>query len=95
MIRRVTQVTGIRPSDFAMSSAKTFGDFFEKIKVKPPPKKLIDSVQLQRLSTEANVKVYENRRSIYVKEEEIGRWKLIEKELLDRGLADAPKEILR
>ena len=70
-----------------MSFARTFEELYKALEVKAPTKKLADAPQMKALKINLpNVTVYEKRRGILSKESEVGRWKLIEKELLDRGL---------
>lgn len=69
-----------------MSDAKTWRDVYESVKEREAPKKLVDSKQVEQLREGSNVTVYARRRSMHQKEDEIGRWKLIERELEERGL---------
>ena len=54
---------------------------------KPKPKKLAESlVADETLSSLPNVKIMDRRMTPIDKEKEIGRWKIIEEELTQRGL---------
>lgn len=81
------QLTGHRIADPAISNANTLRDLYETLKTKEPPKKLADTPELQRLNRKApNVAVYDRRRTMIDKEKEVGRWKIIEDELIARDL---------
>lgn len=70
-----------------IGAASTLADLYFGFKVKEKPKKLAQTPQLQRLKNEVpNVSVYSRRQTMIHKEKRIGRWKLIEAELLQREL---------
>ena len=81
------QLTGHRIPDLVISNANTLLDLHNSFKAKEKPKKLAYSEELQRLKTEIpNVAVHATRRTPIQKEKEVGRWKLIEDELVARDL---------
>ena len=96
------QLTGKRISDPAVSSAATLEDLYNAFKVKDKIKKLAQTPQLQQVEKQLpNVKVHASRRTPVHKEKEIGRWKIIEDELVLRDLPvfgsryQDSKEVLR
>lgn len=81
------QLTGTRISDMALTKAITAVGLFDAFGVREKGKKLAQEPQVQReLMAIPNVKLYGSRVSMKQKEEEIGRWKVIKRELLARGL---------
>ena len=54
---------------------------------KPPPKNLHEELAVREdLTSQSNVMVLSRRETPVDKEKEVGRWKVIEKELQERGL---------
>jgi len=87
ILKRITQLTGIRLPDPTISSATTLRDLYTAYKIKPAPKKLAQSSELQGLSSAApNITVHGKRQTPIHKEMQVGRWKVIEEELTRRGL---------
>lgn len=81
------QLTGHRIGDPTISSANTLGDLYNTLKTKEPPKRLAKTPEMKRLDANAaNVVVHSGRRTPIHKEKEIGRWKIIEDELIARDL---------
>lgn len=79
--------TGIKIPDFAMNSAANLHDLRSILLVKPVPKKLVqDLKQNEQFQELANVKVHSRRITPIDKDKAVGRWKVIEQELTNRGL---------
>ncbi|KAF2210265.1 hypothetical protein CERZMDRAFT_99682 [Cercospora zeae-maydis SCOH1-5] len=86
-IKRTMQLSGKRIPDIQMNSAQSLNDLYEAFKTRDKPKKLAQAPQVQELaSTLPNVTVHKWRRTPIHKEKQIGRWKIIEEELLKRDL---------
>ena len=81
------QLTGIRipdPSIDSIDSAKALLGFLVK---KPKPKKLAEFLMAdENLNSLPNVKIMDRRYTPIDKEKQVGRWKVIEKELTRQGL---------
>ncbi|KAH8663134.1 ribosomal subunit 39S-domain-containing protein [Tricladium varicosporioides] len=87
VIKRTLQLTGAKVPDAAIRSAKTAKALLSHLITPPKPRKLIDALaQQQDLLNLPNVRVYSQRITPIDREKEVGRWKLIEKELRARGL---------
>lgn len=85
--KRVTQLTGHRLRDPTISSARTLADLYTAYKTKAAPKKLAKTAEMMTLRESApNVTVKERRQTPIHKEKAIGRWKVIEEELIARDL---------
>ena len=81
------QLTGCRIPDPAISDSKTIADLYYAFQAKEAPKKLAQTIELQRLNEQLpNVTIHPTRRTYVHKEKAIGRWKLIEDELMARDL---------
>lgn len=81
------QLTGIRIPDPEIDSIGTAKALLGHLVKKPKPKKLADNlVSNHRLSDLPNVQIMDHRYTPIDREKEIGRWKLIEKELIRRDL---------
>ena len=81
------QLTGCRLPDPAISAAKTLADLYYAFRTKEKPKKLVETPQLQRLNEQlSNVTIHSSRRTYVHKEKAVGRWKVIENELIARDL---------
>ena len=86
LVKRILQITGMRVPDYAISSS-TMADLYNRLRRLEKPKKVAETPQLQRLKIDApNVNVFPTRRSSIDKERDIGRWKVIEEELVRRNL---------
>ncbi|KAK5680462.1 hypothetical protein LTS10_007390 [Elasticomyces elasticus] len=87
LIKRTLQLTGKRLPDPAVSLSTTLADLYNHLQLKEQPKKLAQTPQMQRIKLSTpNVKVFTNRQTPIHKEKEIGRWKIIEEELVRRDL---------
>jgi hypothetical protein len=74
-------------SDADINAAKNASDLLGFMATPPKPKKLVETLaQKQVLFDLPNVKVHARRVTPIDKEKSVGRWKLIEKELENRGL---------
>jgi hypothetical protein len=81
------QLTGIRFPDAAIKSSNTAKALLTHLVTPPKPRKLVEALaQKTDLLELENVKIYPARRSFYDKEREIGRLKVIKKELEARDL---------
>jgi hypothetical protein len=85
VLKRVLQLTGIRIPDSAIQPSKTAGNFLSHLIKPPKPRKLAEAIPPQ-LKGLRNVKVSKERVTPIHKEQQVGRWKLIQEELKDRGL---------
>jgi hypothetical protein len=81
------QLTGARISDPAIARIENVGHLVSELLEKPKPKKLAD-ILLARADLMAlpNLEIFPHRHTPIDKEKEVGRWKVIEKELEERGL---------
>ena len=62
-------------------------NIYAGFKIKPEPKKLFDSDQLKKVSVDLpNVTIHAGRQTPIDKHKQVGRWKVIEEELINRGL---------
>lgn len=87
IVKRLIQLTGARPSDFLISSATTLEGLYNAFKAKEPAKKLAQTEQMKTMNVEIpNVTVHGKKRTLITKEKAVGRWKLIEEELMNRDL---------
>lgn len=87
IVKRALQLTGSRLPDPLIGSATTLADLYQGYVTEEPAKKLYDSKEIQRLKANVpNVIVHEKRQTMMEKEKAIGRWKLIEDELVARDL---------
>ncbi|KAF4635959.1 hypothetical protein G7Y89_g2130 [Cudoniella acicularis] len=87
VMKRTLQLTGARLPDSAIRSAKTAKGLLSHLVAPPKPRKVAEAlVQKEELLNLPNVKVYAQRITPIDREKEVGRWKLIEKELESRGL---------
>jgi hypothetical protein len=81
------QLTGIRIPDSAISLTHTARSLLTDITQKPKPATVFDAlVERSDLVDLPNVKVFNRRITPIDKEKMVGRWKIIEKELNNRGL---------
>ena len=80
-------LSGTRIYDPHISKFQKVTDVVSHLSEKPKPKKLAQ-VLLARpdLMTLPNVEIFERRHTPIDKEKEVGRWKVIEAELVKRGL---------
>jgi hypothetical protein len=62
-------------------------DLYQALKTAPKPKKLAHDKQLKKVNVDLpNVTVHDHRQTPIHKHKEVGRWKVIEEELINRGL---------
>ena len=87
MLKRVTQLSGRRFPDHAIANLDTANDLFQILVKKPKPKKLAEILTVKDALTELpNVEIKSRRFTPIDREKEVGRWKVIEKELSRRDL---------
>ncbi|MCJ1355689.1 MAG: hypothetical protein MMC33_005681 [Icmadophila ericetorum] len=87
IFKRVMQLTGRRISDPEISKIDTAKDLLLHLTKKPKPKKLAEQLlKKEDLLAIPSVKIRERRFTPIDREKEVGRWKVIEKELEKRGL---------
>lgn len=87
VIKRVQQLTGHRVRDPVISSATSMSHLYQALKTRPEPEKLAHAKQLRKVNLDLpNVTVHDHRRTPIHKHQEVGRWKVIEEELINRGL---------
>jgi len=81
------QRTGRKLPDHFVQQCTTVGMLYRKLIEKEVPKKLAERVERDRkFAPLPNVKIHARRISPIDKEKEVGRWKVIERELMERGL---------
>ncbi len=81
------QLTGIRIPDPEIDSIKTANGLLGHLIKKPKPKKLAETLKLSdKLQTLPNLHIMDRRYTPIDKEKAVGRWKVVEKELRERGL---------
>jgi hypothetical protein len=87
LLARVAQLTGKRLPDPTVSTLTTLADLYNHFITKSKPKTVAQTKEIKMLKFNApNVTVHETRRTPIHKERSIGRWKVIEAELLARDL---------
>ena len=81
------QLTGVRIPDPAIQDIKSAKALFGFLVKKPKPKKLAETLMVnEALTSLPNVKILDRRYTPIDKEKQVGRWKIIEKELIKQGL---------
>lgn len=81
------QLTGIRIPDHEIDNIRCAKALLRYLAKKPKPKKLAENLMSdKRLTSLPNVQIMDRRYTPIDSEKEIGRWKLIEKELIRRDL---------
>lgn len=81
------QLTGIRIPDPAIADLTSAKRLLGHLVRKPKPKKLADRLIAQEeLTSLPNLQIMDRRYTPIDKEKEIGRWKIIERELIKRDL---------
>ena len=81
------QLTGIRIPDPSLKSLHTVRSFLDHLTTPPKPKKIAEALaQKPQLFNLPNVKIFDRRITPIDREVTVGRWKLIEAELVNRGL---------
>ena len=87
VLKRVMQLTGTRIPDHAIEDINTAKALIGHLVKKPKPKKLAESLLVnEKLTALPNLQIFDRRYTPIDKEKEVGRWKVIEKELERRGL---------
>lgn len=89
LIKRTLQLTSHRLSDHNLSTSATLADLWSHYAVPTTPAKLAHTKPLQKLATNPqtpNVTVHTRRQTPIDREKNVGRWKVIEEELVQRGL---------
>ncbi len=87
IIKRVTQLTGTRIPDPVIQQTHSVKMILHHLATPPKPKKLAQVLSADdRLTTLPNVRLFERRFTPIDREKEVGRWKVIERELERRGL---------
>ncbi|KAF2837797.1 hypothetical protein M501DRAFT_1017573 [Patellaria atrata CBS 101060] len=85
VIKRVIQLTRLRIPDFLITTSKTARHLYEGLR-HPSKTKLVESLVIGELTKLKHVKIFDRRFTPIDKEKEVGRWKLIEKNLKKRDL---------
>lgn len=86
-LKRIQQLTGHIVPDGKLVGMKSIGDLIAQVVKPPKPKKLVEEIQARGDLLELpNVHVFPRRITPVDKENQVGRWKIIEKELQRRGL---------
>ena len=81
------QLTGHRIPDVALQDINSAKSLFGQLVTKPKPKKLAERLTLnEQLLELPNVQLRQRRWTPIDKEKEVGRWKVIERELKSRDL---------
>ena len=81
------QLTGIRIPDPVIGRLHDVQSLHSHLVTPPKAKKLAHALaQIEQLTSLPNVSLHERRVTPIDKEKMVGRWKVIERELLDRGL---------
>ncbi|KAK4695682.1 hypothetical protein P7C71_g2119, partial [Lecanoromycetidae sp. Uapishka_2] len=86
VIKRVMQLTGVRIPDPDISSITSTKALLGHLVRKPKAKRLAESLFANEVAELPNVQIVDRRYTPIDKEKEVGRWKVIEKELTARGL---------
>jgi hypothetical protein len=86
-MKRTMQLTGLWIPDAAIMPARTVKALLAHLVKPPKPRKLVEAlVQKEELMNLPNVSIYANRVTPIDKHKSVGRWKVIERELTERGL---------
>lgn len=81
------QLTGIRIPDPLIRTSNTAHTLLKHLITPPKPNKVFEAIkQKTDLTQLPNVAIHDRRQTPVDKERSVGRWKLIEKELQERGL---------
>ncbi|KAF2204989.1 hypothetical protein GQ43DRAFT_437420 [Delitschia confertaspora ATCC 74209] len=93
LLKRLTALTGLRISDPNILQIDTFADLYHQLLAasKPQPKKLVEEIladpkKAKKVMSIPNVKISPRRVTVVDKEKEVGRWKVIEYALKERGI---------
>lgn len=88
-------MTGKRIPDPDIESIRDPRALFVHLVKKPKPKKLAENLFANEVADLPNVQILDRRYSYIHKEKELGRWKVIERELKARGLPVTGKGVVR
>lgn len=81
------QLTGIRIPDHAIARSNNASALLDHLVKKPRPSRVVDALaEQENLLALPNVSVFAKRVTTIDKERSVGRWKVIEAELVARGL---------
>lgn len=87
VLKRTLHLTGIHFPDAAITHTNDVQTLLSHLAKKPKPTKLNQDLQVKKeLKNLSNVHVYNRRITSVDKEVAVGRWKIIEQELIERGL---------
>ncbi|OTA22510.1 hypothetical protein BTJ68_14935 [Hortaea werneckii EXF-2000] len=89
LLKRTLQLTSHRLSDHALSTSPTLGDLWSHYATPTVPKKLAHTktpAETRHQPQIPNVTVHPRRQTPIDREKSVGRWKVIEEELVQRGL---------
>ena len=86
VLKRVIQLTGKRIADPDIEAIKDARALLVHLVKKSKPKKLVETLFANEAMDLPNVEIRPRRYTPIDKEKEIGRWKVIERELQARGL---------
>lgn len=86
VLKRVMQLTGRRIPDPDIAGIKDSKALFAHLVQKPKAVKLVQTLRANKVVDLPNVELHDRRYTPIHKEREIGRWKVIERELKARGL---------
>ncbi|KAK4981182.1 hypothetical protein LTR66_010177 [Elasticomyces elasticus] len=87
IIKRLMQITGRRIPDNTMNDSSRVSILLGALMTKPKPKRLNQDLRARNQLTQvSNVEMSAKRVTPIDKEKKVGRWKVIEEELLRRGL---------
>ena len=87
VLKRVMQLTGRRIPDSEIEGIGSAKALLGHLVKKPKAKKLAESLLVnERLTALSNVQILDRRYTPMDREKEVGRWKVIEKELIRRSL---------
>ena len=87
IIKRTMQLTGIRISDATLNACSTPHALLAALTAKPKDIKVADVLfDDNRLEGLNNVTIYDRRVNAVDKDQQLGRWKLIQRALEERGL---------
>lgn len=80
------QLTGISVPDYVISEVRSMALLVSKLAVAPKATRLAEDLSAGPLPSLSNVRVMQRRETPIDKEKQVGRWKLIEDELVRRDL---------
>ncbi|KAK3063059.1 hypothetical protein LTS18_002825 [Coniosporium uncinatum] len=89
VVKRATQITGLRIADCDINKCTDANRLWHHMldAAKPAPKKLVETHEFQQvLHGLPNVKIHQKRSGSIDKDKAVGRWKVIEQELLEKDL---------